>query len=746
MKKITLFTLLLISAKIFAQPVDHKAIFADAEYYFLYQDFEEALPLYQKLLLENPDNANINYRIGLCLLNIPGKKDSSIPYFEKASKKISPSYNEGSYKEESAPENVYFHLGEAYRIAGKLDLATEAYNSFKDLLKPNDLYNYDFVLQQIQSCDRAKVLMNEPIGITEHSISLFSKPLRYSYCPLLSANGKTMVYTVQEKFYDAIFIANQNEDNLWGEPINVTLDLAVEGEVYTTSVNADGTQIFLFKNDRGEGNIYTSRFVNGRWQKAEKLSKHINTRYWETHASISKDGKTLFFTSNRKGGFGGLDIYYSNLQPNGDWGVAVNLGKDVNTPFNEESPYFLMDSETLIFASQGNNGIGGYDIFSTTRISENRWSQPTNMGYPISTTDDDMFFYPVSQNQGLVSLLDKSSETGRRIKMVTIAPYAQRDIVPIRGKLFLADNNEVQSRSFSVQLFDITTSTVLGKTEPKGPSGEFSFEVKSGSYRIITSGEGYQTDTVSISIPINYSQSQYPVAVTLTRQGVSTGQFISIRSIQFDYDSYELNNDAMFEAERIYNFLSKYPDISIEVSGHTDTKGTALYNKALSQKRAEAVIGYLVNKGINASRLKARAAGAFENIAENVNPDGSDNPDGRKFNRRACVSIINSTQKIQIADELRVPEHLKPRIQSYSVLLEPIGSNPLQESIDRIEKLNNDKVRILNTKSGGKVYLLGVFEHKSEAIVLLNNCIDNGFQKASLIGVDDLSSIISQEK
>lgn len=742
MRNIILLTLLVASASVFSQPVDHKAVFADAEYYFLYQEFEEALPLYQKLLDDAPNNANFNYRVGQCLLNIPGKKVDAIPFFEKASKNVSPSYNEGSYKEEAAPENVLFQLGEAYRISGKLDKAIEAYNSFKDLLKPNDLYNYDFVQHQIQACERAKVLMNQPLGITEHNIALFNSPLHYSYSPILSADGKTLVYTVQEKFYDAIYVVNKKADNTWGDPVNITLDIAVEGEVYATSVNTNGTQLFLFKNDRGDGNIYTTRFLGGRWQKVEKLNKHINTRYWETHASITNDGKRLFFTSNRKGGVGGLDIYCSNLQPNGEWGLAVNLGKDINTAFNEESPYFLNDSESLFFASQGHNGIGGYDIFSSIKVNETRWSQPTNMGYPISTTDDDMFFFPVDQNKGLVSLLDKSSETGRRIKMVTISPYGQRDFTPISGKLFLSDNNEVQSGYYTIQLVEISSKKVLARTEPKDATGEFSFEAKPGSYIIISSGSGYQTDTISISIPENYTQSQYPVAVTLNRQGVSTGQFVSIRSIQFDYDNFELNNDAMFEAERIYNFLTKYPDIIVEVSGHTDAKGTALYNRALSQKRAETVINYLVAKGINPERLKARAAGAYENIADNLNPDGTDNPDGRKFNRRACISITNSNSKVQIEDELRVPEYLKPRIQKYSILLEPIGKQPSIDLLQSSKALLNENVREEVSKNGEKVFLMGLFDHKSEAIVLLNSCIDIGFQSATIVGVNDLSNIL----
>jgi outer membrane protein OmpA-like peptidoglycan-associated protein len=326
--------------------------------------------------------------------------------------------------------------------------------------------------------------------------------------------------------------------------------------------------------------------------------------------------------------------------------------------------------------------------------------------------------------------------------MVTISPFAQRDFTPISGKLFLADNNEVQSGYFKVQLVDINSKKVLATTEPKAVSGEFNFEAKPGSYAIITNGDGYQTDTISISIPANYSQSQYPVAVTLTRLGVSSGQFVSIRSIQFDFDKYELNNDAMFEAERIFNFLSKYPDITVEISGHTDTKGTALYNRTLSQKRAETVIAYLVSKGVNASRLQARAAGAFENIAENINPDGSDNPDGRKFNRRACISITNSTSKVQIEDELRVPEYLKPRIQKYSILLEPIGKVPSNDLLENLKKLHSESIREADCKDGGKAFLMGLFDHKSEAIVLLNSCIDNGFQSASLIGIDDLSNIL----
>lgn len=719
-----------------------RTTFSDAEYYFLYQDFTEALPLYLKVAEEEPQNSNVCYKIGICYLNLSGQKVKAIPYLERAVKSIGQNYREGSFKETAAPVEALFHLGNAYRIANRIDEAIETYSTYKDRLDPKDVINYDFAVQQIEACKRARDMMAVPLKVNYENFNLFGNAIKYSHSPILSANGEHILFSVQEKFYDAIYWAKRKGDS-WTDPINITLDLGAEGEIYATSINADGTQLFLFKNDRGVGNIYTSVFKDGKWGKIVKVGGNINSRYWETNASITSDGKTLFFTSNRRGGYGGLDIYYSTLLPNGQWGSPINLGPTINTPFNEESPFLMNDNETLVFSSQGHNSMGGYDIFSSKRIGQNIWSSPSNMGYPISTTDDDMFFFPLSEGKGLVSVPDASIPTMRQISLVTYNSQIVRTNIPIQGKLLLSDNKEVQSSLFNIDLTDIETGRIVESTKPSGTDGDFEMVVTPGVYRIVTTGKGYYPDSLIVSIPANFQQNYYPVSVSLVPEGVSKGEFLSVRSIQFDFDSYSLTRESKFEAERILGFMTKHPDLTIQVTGHTDSKGSAAYNKKLSQQRAQSLIDYLTERGVAKDRMVLKAAGAFENIASNFNPDGTDNPEGRLYNRRATIAIVNSRSNVQLREELEVPEHLKPRIQKYAVLLVPLGQIPNGGLLDKLRKTTEREAKVIAGKGKQRAYIVGSFDHKAEAISLLDQCIDIGFNNASLTGIDDLMLTLS---
>jgi outer membrane protein OmpA-like peptidoglycan-associated protein/tetratricopeptide (TPR) repeat protein len=724
------------------QQIDARTTFSDAEYYFLYQDFNEALPLYLKLAEEEPNNSNICYKIGVCYLNLSGQKVKAIPYLERASKSIGQNYREGSFKETSAPIEALFHLGNAYRIANRIDEAIESFSQYKDKLDPKDVINYDFAVQQVEACKRAREMMAMPLSVSYENLNLFENAGKYSHSPILSANGDHLIFSVQEKFYDAIYWAKRKGSS-WGDPINITLDLGAEGEIYATSINANGTQIFLFKNDRGVGNIYTSVFKDDKWSKIIKVGGNINSRYWETNASITSDGKTLFFTSNRRGGFGGLDIYYSILLPSGQWGTPINLGPTINTPFNEESPYLMNDNETLVFSSQGHNSMGGYDIFSSKRIDENIWSSPSNMGYPISTTDDDMSFFPISEGKGLVSIPDVLSPNQRQISMVTFSGQVVRTHIPIKGKLLLSDNKEVAGSVFNINISDFETGTIIERLNPTGTLGEFESVVPPGVYRIVASGKGYFPDTLIVAIPANFQQNKYPVSFNLVPESVTKGEFLSVRSIQFDFDSYSLSRDSKFEAERIYGFMAKYPDVTIQVTGHTDSKGSAAYNKMLSQKRAQSLIDYLTARGVAKDRMVLKAAGPFENIASNINPDGTDNPEGRLYNRRATIALENSSSNVQLRDELEVPEHLKPRIQQYAVLLVPLGQTPSSSMLGKLKQSYKLEPKVIVGTGKHKAYIVGSFDHKAEAISLLDKCIDMGFQNASLTGIDDLTLTVS---
>ncbi|MDY0201889.1 MAG: OmpA family protein [Tenuifilaceae bacterium] len=730
-----------IAGTVFSQDSDYKTIFADAEYYFLFNDVKEALPLYLKLIDKASDNANLNYRVGSCYLNIKGVKHKSIPYLQEAVKNINPSYQEGSYKEKGAPSKAYFFLGEAYRINERFEEALEAYASFKELLDSKDVYSIDYVNLQIDACNRASELVKTKIELQSEILNLFPSK-KFSFGGVMSHNRNVLLFTTHEKFYDAIYLSRKDSLNEWGTPENISLALGLEGEVSTTSINFDGTEIFLFKNDNGIGNIYTSKFVNGQWQKAQKMGKPINSRFWETSASISADGQLLFFSSNRRGGHGGLDLYFCKREPNGEWGSAQNLGGNINTVHNEEAPFLSAEGDKLYFISQGHNSLGGYDVFYSQKTDDDQWSVPINVGYPISTPDDDMWYFPVDDDKGLISVVEKDSPNTSNLFLVSAIEVPEVKQVEIKGNILLTDNFDVQGYLFSVAVIDGKSRDTLQHVAPEDFTGSFSFVLAPGIYNLVAKGQNYLSQVVPLIIPDNYPEASLTINFNLKPQDVAQGKYYAVKSVLFDYNSYSLSEASIYEIEKLYNFLYDYPSVELQICGHTDNIGSLEFNKALSLRRANAVVEYLVQKGIDPSRLDTRGASYLESIALNTLPDGSDNPAGRQLNRRTSIRVLNSDKNVNLVDEIDVPEHLKVRVQNYTIMLAPVNTSVDSEELFSLKKVVDLQSYRLVGKRNKFVHTLGQFDHKADAIVVLNQIIDNGFSEAKIIGKNDLLKLI----
>lgn len=637
--------------------LDFKSLFSDAEYFFLYHDYHEALPLFLAALDKSPDNANVQYKVAYCYLNIAGAKHKAIPYLLKASENINPSYQEGSYKEKGAPKEVLFYLGEAYRIDGQLDESVHYYNLFLEQQNAKETpIDPDFVQQQIEACTRAKDMMRRELYVKEEVLPIFDDN-SYLLTPAMSTDRKTIVFTRQEKFYDAIYTANQKNNGEWDNPKNITLDLAVEGNVYSTSINHDGTQIFLYMHDKDVGNIYTSVKTNGKWGKAEKLGKSINTRNWESFASISPDGQTLYFSSNRTGGHGGFDIYYSQLLEDGTWGHAINIGDAINTPFNEEAPYLTPDGNTLFFISQGHNSMGGYDVFFSDRIGDDQWSTPVNVGYPINTTDDEMMYFPLSKNEALVTYVEKGQPSIRKIRTIAFSNDPDFISVPLIGNIMLSDNGEITPNLIKIEIIDKDASRTIGSLYAQEQSGEFSTKLLPGTYTVKVNADGYFPHEQEVAIA--EGAEDFPLQVNLARQVLVPSQF-TVGAILFDFDKFNVKVEAQKELDKLAEFLNQNPHIIIEVCGHTDSKGSQEYNKKLSLRRANSVMDYLVKQGVNKSRLKVEGADFSQKIAINNFADGKDCPEGRRLNRRITLRVLKSDVPIEVSSKIHVPEHLKP--------------------------------------------------------------------------------------
>jgi hypothetical protein len=505
MKRLVLLTWLLatiINTDLISQSKEEiRNNFYDAESWILYEAFQDALPLYQQLLIGAPNNANYKYRIGQCYMNIPGEKVKAISYLEDAVKHINPAYKEGKFTETGAPYDALYYLANAYRINNQIDKALKTYEQFRKNLN-TDVYDSVVVNQQIQSCRNAKELMKMPQYVKVRNLGRSINGVNNDFNPVISDKEDLLVFSRSQPFYDALLYSVKTK-GVWSEPQNMNEMLKVDRDLFPTSISKDGKDLYLYSSADYDGIIYTSRFENGVWSPIVKLNDNINTKYWESHATISHDNKQLFFTSNRKGSYGGLDIYVSVRDSTGDWGPAVNLGPDINSPYNEESPFLSSDDKTLFFSSRGHFNMGGYDIFYSKLLANGKWSTPVNMGSPLNTTDDDLFFNPV--NQGFEAYISKELPGGygkQDIYKVEIFSDKHPRKFFIRGTVKAAELLNDSNDSIKVSATDLNKPDRIAVAYSNPATGEYEFQLPQGDYQLSYEGEGSGKVVKKLGLPL----------------------------------------------------------------------------------------------------------------------------------------------------------------------------------------------------------------------------------------------------
>jgi hypothetical protein len=495
-----------------------KEMMLEAESNYLYEEFNEALPIYLKLSKADPSNDNLNFKVGVCYLNIPYEKEKSITYLLKAIKNISLQYKVNDINERQAPLDALFYLGNAYRINNQLDEALKYYNEFKQKLDPT-VYDENIVLDQIKAIERAKKLESTPIFFDAKNLGQDINSKFAESNVVVSGDDSTLVYDVKLQFYDALYFSKKINGS-WQAPENIIPDLGVDGDVYSTGLSYNGKELFIYRSDNFDGNIYVSRLVNNKWTPIKKLNDNINTKFWESHASISKDGKTLYFTSNRKGGFGGLDIYTAtrNNTDQDDWLNVQNIGSEINTPYNEETPFISEDGKILFFSSYSHYNMGGYDIFYSTLLDSGKWSVPLNMGYPMNTTDDDIFFTPIRDGSfAYISRYYPADNYGKTdIYHIELFSAQHPRKFLLKGLLSipkeLKDDKNLQ---ISAQIINKTTHDTLNLSKIDPSVGKFDTKLTAGDYEMNIEGDGIQKNTEEFSIKSNQPNSDVTITSSL---------------------------------------------------------------------------------------------------------------------------------------------------------------------------------------------------------------------------------------
>jgi outer membrane protein OmpA-like peptidoglycan-associated protein/tetratricopeptide (TPR) repeat protein len=591
---------LMLSFLLFAMMVngqDTKIDFADGEFFLAMEEYEEALYTFTKVYNNGyQDNANINYRIGICLLQIPGRKTEAIPYLEKAVKSVSEHYREGYLKEEHAAPDAHLYLGNAYRINMEFEKACEQYRLFEEYVGTAGDIQTLYADMQITSCSNAVAAINNPVHYSIGNLGQINETHQEIYNVVISDDQQTMAYMGRNPLYRGVYVSRK-ENGLWTRPIWINPSIVSEGNMEVVGLSADGNTMLLVVSDQFSSNIYKATYENGRWNPAQSLGKPINSRYFESHATFSPDSRSIYFTSNRDKSLGAMDIWRSDLQEDGSWGNPVNLGKKINTPLNEETPVISPDGKRIYFSSQGHNAIGGFDVFYSDLQADGSWSDAVNMGYPLNTTDDDFTLSP----------------TGMKKE---------------RTAYIFANAEPAQHPVFKFEIIDPTATPVaVPFEEPVEEVAEVAEE---------EAVEEVQPEPVIVKPPERYL----------------------IRPVFFAFDSYALSDSARTKLDEIAALMQKFPSLKLEITGHTDAIGTFEYNQRLSEERAQAVASYLESQGVSEERMKAIGKSESEHVARNT-IENRDAPDGRKLNRRAQFKVTTSGNVIVEMQKIQVPERLK---------------------------------------------------------------------------------------
>lgn len=647
----TVFSFLLFTVLLSGQ-YDPKENFYDAEFFFAEEDYAEALYAFTKVYMDGyQDNANINYRIGICLLEIDGRKNEAIPYLETAVKNITDRYREGRFNEEEAPPDAHLYLGNAYRIDEQFEKACENYrkfleysdedallalkgtdkalNTFNDIAEvagtddPQTLYT----IAQIQSCENARSAVQEKAAYDVGTLGQINEIRAPVYNPAVSGDLGTIAFMGRQKFYNGIYISRA-ENGKWSKPYNITPSIQSDGNQTVLSLSHDGNQLLLTRADQFESEIYLTEYRNNRWYKSQPLDKPVNSKYYESHACFTPDGNTIYFTSNRKESQGGMDIFKCDRLADGSWGELQLLGDHVNTGLNEENPFVSPDGNRLYFSSQGHPGIGGFDIFYVEIKDDGSYSAPRRLDYPLNTTDDDFAFTPKG--------LDFDN---------ALALYAkgESDQVDLFRLEWIPEGAQPVSVAFETE--------VPGE---EGVIGEMAENVDEVVEEVVE-------ETVEETVE-EVTEDVVEEVVESTEEAMEeAAETYMIRPVFFDFDSYRLTPAAREKLDGLASLMERFPTLKLEVTGHTDALGSDTYNNNLARLRAKSVADYLVSEGVERSRLNVNSRGETSPVAMNNTGDNRDAPRGRALNRRVHFNASVPSGILIEIEKIKVPDNLKIR-------------------------------------------------------------------------------------
>jgi len=577
---------------------------------------------------------------------------------------------------ENVAEDILLMMARGYHLTLRFDKAIEYYESFYGQLTRKARKNLTIDVQKlITECRHGKELLSNPDRVIIENMGSRINTQHDDYNAVLHPNDSLLYYTsrsndsrkderfkLDNKFYEEIFVARAAGE-LWRRGLPVEKRLNSDNHESVLAFNDDGSRIYIYNGEKRDGEILVSEYRKGKWRRLKTINR-IGSGDKETSITLMPGDSVAFFVSQRsKEGFGGKDIYWTHKNAKDKWEHPENLGNVVNSMYDEEAVFWDTTTERLYFSSKGHNSMGGYDVFYTTQADDGSWIQPVNLGFPVNTPNDELFFHPIPEtNQAYMSAKRDNGLGGFDVYKL----------------IFLGEEKELLSASFNNWLtWDVDPDPILFYQEPVGVKVDTSvylagqvldaqlktpvigaIEVvdleksevigkaitdSSGAYKIrLPERKEYGVEITAkeyLYFVKILDVSQMPVEEGLVKKNffldkVALGAKMILKNIFFQTNSSSLKPASYTELNRVVELLKNNPGIRLEISGHTDNVGSYRANLKLSEDRAKSVVDYLVEQGVDKKRLEYKGYSFTEPIANN------NTQEGRSQNRRVEFKII----------------------------------------------------------------------------------------------------------
>ncbi len=616
-----------------------------------YLDYRTACEYYMKANTFNSNNAILNYKIFLCYNNI-GIKEEGFNYLIKA-----------FHLDSNLNPDIYFHLGTMYQYYSSFDTAILYYQATTTMSSKS--------LKNINECYVAKKMIENEVRCFIDNVGENINSDADEYNPVITADGSTMYFTSRRggkdieyapdgKYFENIYVSEKDSNGQWQKAVYVE-ELNSDAHDAVQGLSNDGLRIIIFRGDN-YGDLYESRKKNDKFSKPKPINAINNDDSHETSASYSFDGKIIYFCSDKNDSIDIHDIYKVTENKKGKWDKVENLGNVINTPEDERCIYAHPDGKTIYFSSKGHEGMGGFDIYKST-FENGKWTKPVNIGYPINTPGNDIYFVVTADGKhGFYASNKLGGYGGNDIYLITfLGPeklfvYSTEDNLLANAVKPFLENKSIKSLEIeppkltmlkgtvvdeetkiplfaTIDLFDLEKNELIASFETNDLTGKFLLSLPSGkNYSVNVKKEGYLFLSQNFDLPDSATYQE--IEQTLELKKIQVGKEIVLNNIFFEFNKATLLKESIAELESIYQLLTENPAIYVEISGHTDNVGSANYNNKLSQERANSVVNYLIDKGIAKERLSAVGYGFEKPIAPNTTEEG------RQKNRRTEFKIV----------------------------------------------------------------------------------------------------------